>query len=137
LDGEFAVGLFASRDIREGEELTYDYNFHTHGEQVQVCLCGSENCRGLMGKSSEYRDGDNVVMHNAKKRGPAPILGRRRRQLLLQFRHYQRNSDYYTDIQVFLLRNIYLMAASTGAKIPTRRRTAKRSMEAVVAQLLS
>lgn len=119
VDGEFAVGLFASRDIREDEELTYDYNFHTYGEQAQFCLCGSSKCRGLMGKSSEYRDGANAVPLNAgKKRGPAPIVGRRRRQLQLQhnLKHYQLNRPYYTGAKLLLLRNIYTVAAAYGAK---------------------
>ncbi|TLD25730.1 SET domain-containing protein [Venturia nashicola] len=51
VNGEPRMGLFAGEDgIFTGEELTYDYNFEVYSEDnVQVCLCGSENCRGILG----------------------------------------------------------------------------------------
>ncbi|KAJ3323641.1 Histone-Lysine N-Methyltransferase ash1l [Blyttiomyces sp. JEL0837] len=48
VDGEFRVGLFASKPIPAGTELTYDYRFEAFGP-MQRCLCGSENCRGFIG----------------------------------------------------------------------------------------
>ncbi|ORX41657.1 SET domain-containing protein, partial [Piromyces finnis] len=48
VNDEVRVGLFALRDIKAGEELLYDYNFHSFGEQ-QKCNCGSKNCRGIIG----------------------------------------------------------------------------------------
>ena len=54
VDGEICVGLFASRDIKARTELTYDYNFHNFSEnKKQRCDCGSANCRGILGKSTE------------------------------------------------------------------------------------
>ena len=38
-DGEIAI-----RDIKQDEELTYDYN----DEEDFVCSCGSQNCRKIM-----------------------------------------------------------------------------------------
>lgn len=45
------MALFASdRGIMTGEELTYDYNFDPYSQKnVQVCRCGAENCRGVLG----------------------------------------------------------------------------------------
>ena len=52
MKGELFVGVFSSRYINAGEELFYDYNFSTFGESGddQLCRCGSDNCRGTIGK---------------------------------------------------------------------------------------
>ena len=46
---EVRVGIFALRDIEEGEELTYDYHFEHAGTQSMAmsfrCLCGAPSCR--------------------------------------------------------------------------------------------
>jgi histone-lysine N-methyltransferase ASH1L len=48
--GKTRLGLFAREDgIRTSEELTFDYNFTTFGENSQQCACGSANCRGVLG----------------------------------------------------------------------------------------
>ncbi|CAB9506053.1 Histone-lysine N-methyltransferase [Seminavis robusta] len=41
---------YAARDIRKGEELTYDYTFqyYDHGPFFEKCCCGSDKCRGQM-----------------------------------------------------------------------------------------
>lgn len=45
-----AVVIFAARDIREGEELCYDYGFAPDREPEKRlrCFCGSPQCRGWM-----------------------------------------------------------------------------------------
>jgi hypothetical protein len=43
--GEIRVGIFALRDIKKGEEITFDYQFERFGAFRQKCFCGSENCR--------------------------------------------------------------------------------------------
>lgn len=49
--GQPRMALFAGpRPIMTGDELTYDYNFDPFSaKNVQKCLCGSENCRGVLG----------------------------------------------------------------------------------------
>lgn len=49
------MALFAGdRGIMTGEELTYDYNFDPYSQKnVQVCRCGAENCRGVLGPRSK------------------------------------------------------------------------------------
>jgi SET domain-containing protein len=48
------VFIEATRDIRPGEELTYDYmltregKFDAETEARYACRCGSKNCRGTM-----------------------------------------------------------------------------------------
>ena len=34
--GELAIGLFTVRDIKAGEELTFDYNFERYGDKVRA-----------------------------------------------------------------------------------------------------
>ncbi|KAL0075098.1 hypothetical protein F4703DRAFT_1336863 [Phycomyces blakesleeanus] len=57
LKGELAVGVFASRHIPANSELFYDYNFSVFGnaESQQICHCGSEKCRGFIGKKPKHR----------------------------------------------------------------------------------
>jgi [histone H3]-lysine4 N-trimethyltransferase ASH1L len=44
------MALFAgSKPIMTGDELTYDYNFAPFSNNIQKCLCGSDNCRGVLG----------------------------------------------------------------------------------------
>ncbi|XP_055700247.1 histone-lysine N-methyltransferase ash1 isoform X2 [Phlebotomus papatasi] len=46
--------LFAARDIKAGEELTYDYNFALFNPaEGQPCLCESSSCRGVIGGKSQ------------------------------------------------------------------------------------
>lgn len=47
---ENKIVFIASRDIGEGEELTFDYSScETHFPGFE-CKCGSEKCRGFIGK---------------------------------------------------------------------------------------
>lgn len=49
--GQPRMALFAGDGpIMTGDELTYDYNFNPFSaKSVQRCLCGEDNCRGLLG----------------------------------------------------------------------------------------
>ncbi|PHH69591.1 hypothetical protein CDD80_6637 [Ophiocordyceps camponoti-rufipedis] len=51
VSGQPRVALFAGdRPILTGDELTYDYNFDPFSaKNVQTCLCGEPNCRGVLG----------------------------------------------------------------------------------------
>ncbi|CAK7270096.1 hypothetical protein SEPCBS119000_003912 [Sporothrix epigloea] len=65
VSGQPRIALFAGdRPIMTGEELTYDYNFDPYSaKNVQGCLCGAENCRGVLGP----RKSEKVVKTNAGK----------------------------------------------------------------------
>lgn len=58
VNGYMRVGIFAIRDIKAGEFLSYDYQFDTkHGDKF-ICRCGAENCRGTMkgGKQAKVEE---------------------------------------------------------------------------------
>ncbi|XP_068108690.1 histone-lysine N-methyltransferase ASH1L isoform X2 [Hyperolius riggenbachi] len=58
VNGVYRIGLYALKDMPAGTELTYDYNFHAFNtEQQQLCKCGFEHCRGIIGGKSQRMNG--------------------------------------------------------------------------------
>lgn len=52
IDGH--VWIIALRDIKAGEELTYDYNLYDGEEgDLASCRCGARNCRGSLYSQEE------------------------------------------------------------------------------------
>jgi len=49
------VWIVAARDIRAGEEVTYDYNLDFE-EPPQACRCGSDRCIGYIVGPDGYRE---------------------------------------------------------------------------------
>jgi len=47
VDGWTRVGIFATKDIKEGEEITFDYQYDNFGHKIK-CHCGSPVCRGYL-----------------------------------------------------------------------------------------
>lgn len=65
------MALFSGdKGIMTGEELTYDYNFSPYSiKNVQKCLCGAENCRGVLGpKPKEIKDALNPIAGGGKRK---------------------------------------------------------------------
>jgi SET domain-containing protein len=48
------VWIVASKDIQEGEELTYDYGYEQENYQNYPCNCGAKNCCGYI-LARQYR----------------------------------------------------------------------------------
>lgn len=66
------MALFAgSKPIMTGDELTYDYNFDPFSaKNVQVCRCGSESCRGILGpKPKPVKESIKEVLKAGVKAG--------------------------------------------------------------------
>lgn len=63
------MALFAGdRPIMTGDELTYDYNFDPFSaKNVQKCLCGQPNCRGVLGPKPREVKPPKTDLKNAVK----------------------------------------------------------------------
>ncbi len=48
------VYIYSLRDIKEGEELTFDYGFDIECYEDHPCLCGSENCIGYIVSQDQW-----------------------------------------------------------------------------------
>ncbi|SPO20984.1 uncharacterized protein UTRI_00461 [Ustilago trichophora] len=81
LSAEFQIGLFATRDIEAGEELTYNYGWSrfqprditgapTHQVPIERCLCGAANCSGVLGgkKAPPTKAAVADVVANSRKK---------------------------------------------------------------------
>jgi hypothetical protein len=69
--GKPRMALFAGdKPIMTGDELTYDYNFDPFSaKNVQVCRCGSERCRGVLGPRP--KDKPKAAEHSGAIEEPA------------------------------------------------------------------
>ncbi|CCM05915.1 uncharacterized protein FIBRA_08153 [Fibroporia radiculosa] len=47
------MGIFANRDIKKDEELTFNYNVDRYGHDAQPCYCGESNCVGFIGGKTQ------------------------------------------------------------------------------------
>lgn len=80
VNGQFRMALFALRDIHPNEELTYDYNFSLFNPaDGQVCKCGSNNCRGVIGGKSQRVKQFNNQKDEANNNHQAGRVGRPRK----------------------------------------------------------
>ncbi|CAO2046543.1 unnamed protein product [Urochloa humidicola] len=74
VDGETRVGVFASRSIRVGEPLTYDYRFVHFGEKV-TCHCEARNCQGYLGSQIKNPTQNYLaIVAEQEQSRAAPIL---------------------------------------------------------------
>ncbi|KAG5366121.1 Histone-lysine N-methyltransferase, H3 lysine-36 specific [Yarrowia sp. B02] len=54
------MGIFASRHILKGEEVTFDYNVDRYGAEAQACYCGEKNCVGFLGGKTQTESAGKV-----------------------------------------------------------------------------
>ncbi|KAF4991761.1 hypothetical protein FGRMN_7601 [Fusarium graminum] len=69
VSGQPRMALFAGdKPIVTGDELTYDYNFDPFSaKNVQKCLCGEPNCRGVLGPKPREVKQPKTDLKNAVK----------------------------------------------------------------------
>nr|XP_039266370.1 histone-lysine N-methyltransferase SETD2-like isoform X1 [Styela clava] len=58
VNGRLRVGFFMLKNIKKGEEITFDYQFERYGKVAQKCFCGTAKCRGYLGKAPNDDDND-------------------------------------------------------------------------------
>jgi len=64
----------ADRDIKAGEELSYDYSLYDGDlEDPSLCFCGANECRGSMYSEDELKKREKMMAKAAKKK-----IGRRK-----------------------------------------------------------
>ncbi|GMF35548.1 unnamed protein product [Phytophthora fragariaefolia] len=51
--GETRIAVVALREIHEGEELTFDYQWKALGSRRITCFCGAPSCKGVIGAQSD------------------------------------------------------------------------------------
>ncbi|GAB9471687.1 hypothetical protein Gpo141_00008889 [Globisporangium polare] len=61
------IAITALKDIQAGEELSYDYQFHTKQAMEWKCHCKSKNCRGTMAPEKINQSGDEPEKKLTKK----------------------------------------------------------------------
>ncbi|CDQ56680.1 unnamed protein product [Oncorhynchus mykiss] len=122
VNGVYRIGLFALRDMSSGTELTYDYNFHSFNtEEQQVCKCGSEGCRGIIGGKSQRLNGMPGKTGGARRLGRLKEKRKSKHQLKKREEESSDSSKFYPHLlmkpmsnrernfvlkhRVFLLRN--------------------------------
>lgn len=74
-EGGRHIWIVAKRPIREGEEVTYDYNF-SFVDPPPVCRCGSPKCRGYIVGEAYVKDLRKWLKEHGLPGGP----GLRRRK---------------------------------------------------------
>ena len=62
------VWIKALRDIKAGEELTYDYNLYDGDDDEARCNCGAPECRKSMYSPEELKRRERAAKRAAKKR---------------------------------------------------------------------
>jgi hypothetical protein len=67
------IWIIAQRDIKAGEELTYDYNLYDADlYQTAPCHCGAANCRGSMFSEEEIARRAKLTNRVKKKAAKPP-----------------------------------------------------------------
>uniref|UniRef100_A0A5B6ZFR2 Histone-lysine N-methyltransferase ASHH2 n=1 Tax=Davidia involucrata TaxID=16924 RepID=A0A5B6ZFR2_DAVIN len=73
VNGEVCIGLFALRDIKKGEEVTFDYNYvRIFGAAAKKCVCGSSQCRGYIG--GDPLNTEVIVQGDSDEEYPEPVM---------------------------------------------------------------
>ncbi|KAK4276704.1 hypothetical protein QN277_014823 [Acacia crassicarpa] len=74
VNGEICIGLFALRDIKQGEEVTFDYNYvRVFGAAAKKCYCGSPLCRGYIG-GGDPLNAEVIVQGDSDEEFPEPVM---------------------------------------------------------------
>uniref|UniRef100_A0AAZ3QS09 Histone-lysine N-methyltransferase ASH1L n=1 Tax=Oncorhynchus tshawytscha TaxID=74940 RepID=A0AAZ3QS09_ONCTS len=110
VNGVYRIGLFALRDMSSGTELTYDYNFHSFNtEEQQVCKCGSEGCRGIIGGKSQRLNGMPGKTGGARRLGRLKEKRKSKHQLKKRVRVRERGSEAGGNVREKRLSGVLLL----------------------------
>eukprot|EP01122_Echinamoeba_exundans_P010677 TRINITY_DN4048_c0_g2_i2.p1 TRINITY_DN4048_c0_g2~~TRINITY_DN4048_c0_g2_i2.p1 ORF type:complete len:613 (-),score=127.29 TRINITY_DN4048_c0_g2_i2:38-1798(-) len=123
VNGEVRIGIFTMRDVLEGEELTFDYQFERFGSKKQRCLCGSANCCQYIGGKIE-------------KPGPQPDAGEKiktkltRPQIHTQYLLEEQNLNKVTEPFKVAYQPLFTPAGiKRASENPKRKRQSSASVD--------
>lgn len=81
VNGELRVGFFSRKDIKQGDEITFDYQYQRYGKEAQKCYCGALNCRGWIGENplddEEEETNESPDIDDAKSKKTKARKGRK------------------------------------------------------------
>ncbi|XP_020889612.1 histone-lysine N-methyltransferase ASHH2 isoform X2 [Arabidopsis lyrata subsp. lyrata] len=73
VNGEICVGIFSMKDLKKGQELTFDYNYvRVFGAAAKKCYCGSSHCRGYIG--GDPLNGDVIIQSDSDEEYPELVI---------------------------------------------------------------
>ncbi|XP_031281654.1 histone-lysine N-methyltransferase ASHH2 [Pistacia vera] len=111
VNGEICIGLFALRDIKEEEELTFDYNYvRVFGAAAKKCYCGSPQCRGYIG--GDPLNTEVIYQGDSDEEYPEPLMLEDGDDLESAI---SRTSSFYGDRTQYPLKNKDKMDDTTRA----------------------
>ena len=81
INGELRVGFFSRKDIKAGDEITFDYQYQRYGKEAQQCYCGAHSCRGWIGENPLDDEGedeeDSIEIEDSKPKKTKAKKGRK------------------------------------------------------------
>lgn len=63
--GEVCVGIFSLKEIKENEELSFDYQFDFFKTPFTKCYCGAGKCKGYLGIATNIDETQSGLMGSA------------------------------------------------------------------------
>ncbi|KAK5626905.1 hypothetical protein RRF57_002620 [Xylaria bambusicola] len=137
VSGQPRMALFAGdRDIMTGEELTYDYNFDPFSaKNVQKCLCGSPNCRGVLGPRPKEVKLPKPSKEELTKAAKKSAKGGKRKlkEVLGELEDTETNTAKKRKVKT----PAGIMALATGVKRTTSLKAATKGATAVIKRSVS
>lgn len=67
VNNELRIGFFSVKDIKRGEEITFDYQYQRYGKEAQKCYCEATNCRGWIGENPMEDEEDEEIIEEIKQ----------------------------------------------------------------------
>ncbi|XP_063703884.1 nuclear receptor binding SET domain protein [Culicoides brevitarsis] len=70
------IGIFALRDIKKDEELSFDYQLECKGNVQKPCMCGTSECRGFIGPKK--KDARRSSTNSARSSSPTTTTSKKK-----------------------------------------------------------
>nr|GMD55584.1 histone-lysine N-methyltransferase ASHH2-like [Ipomoea batatas] len=99
VNGEVCIGLFALRDIKKGEEVTFDYNYvRVFGAAAKRCVCGSPQCRGYIG--GDTLNAEVIVQDDSDDEYPEPVVECEEIDMYDELNYIKSSANSFSDLEM-------------------------------------